>query len=117
MKLLMDTHTHSIASGHAYSTVDENLRWAAEKGLKLVALTDHAPAMKCTTSHAYFANLHVLPKELHGVRLLRGIELNIIDFDGTVDMGEKSFPDWTWALPACIAPVWHPAAEKKIRQP
>ena len=37
MKLRIDTHTHSIASGHAYSTVDENLRWAAEKGLEMVA--------------------------------------------------------------------------------
>ena len=45
MKRLMDIHTHAVASGHAYSTVDENLRWAAEQGLQLVALTDHAPAM------------------------------------------------------------------------
>lgn len=43
MKRLMDIHTHAVASGHAYSTVDENLRWAAEQGLQLVALTDHAP--------------------------------------------------------------------------
>ncbi|MBR6652678.1 MAG: PHP domain-containing protein, partial [Anaerotignum sp.] len=90
MKLKIDTHTHTLASGHAYSTVDENFRWAAEKGLELVALTDHAPGMKDTTGHAYFANLHVLPEKLHGVRLLRGIELNIMDFDGTVDMDEKT---------------------------
>lgn len=89
MKFLIDTHTHTIASGHAYSTVDENMRWAAEKGMQIVAVTDHAPGMKDTTGHAYFANLHVLPKELHGVRLLRGIELNIIDFDGDVDMDER----------------------------
>ena len=55
MKRLMDIHTHAVASGHAYSTVDENLRWAAEQGLQLVALTDHAPAMKDSTCHAYFA--------------------------------------------------------------
>ena len=59
MKRLMDIHTHAVASGHAYSTVDENLRWAAEQGLQLVALTDHAPAMKDTTCHAYFANLRL----------------------------------------------------------
>ena len=46
MNLKMDIHTHSVASGHAYSTVDENMRWAAEKGLELVALTDHAPGMR-----------------------------------------------------------------------
>ena len=51
MKILADTHTHTIASGHAYSTVDENARWAAEQGLRLLALTDHAPAMQNTTCH------------------------------------------------------------------
>lgn len=108
MKRLMDTHTHSIASGHAYSTVDENLRWAAQKGLEWVALTDHAPAMKDTTGHAYFANLHVLPKKLHGVHLLRGIELNILDFDGRIDMDEAILARLDLAIASlhmpCIAP-------------
>ena len=79
MKILADTHTHTIASGHAYSTVDENARWAAEQGLRLLALTDHAPAMQNTTCHAYFANLNVIPQELRGVRILRGVELNILE--------------------------------------
>ncbi|WMI82118.1 phosphatase [Anaerotignum sp. MB30-C6] len=90
MKILADTHTHSMASGHAYSTIQENIRAAAEKGLKLIALTDHAPAMQNTTSHAYFANLHVIPEELFGVRVLKGVELNIIDFEGTLDLDEQT---------------------------
>ena len=113
MKLRMDTHTHSIASGHAYSTVDENLRWAAEKGLELVALTDHAPGMKDTTGHAYFANLHVLPKELHGVRLLRGIELNIMDFDGKVDMDEKVLSRLDFAIASLHVPCIAPGSRKE----
>ena len=108
MNLKMDIHTHSVASGHAYSTVDENMRWAAEKGLELVALTDHAPGMKDTTGHAYFANLHVLPEKLHGVRLLKGIELNIMDFDGRVDMDERVLSRMDLAIASlhlpCIAP-------------
>ena len=86
----MDTHTHSIASGHAYSTISENAKWAAEQGLSAIALTDHAPAMPHTTGHAFFANLHVVPKELYGVRLFHGIELNILDYNGTVDMDNKT---------------------------
>ena len=113
MKLLMDTHTHSVASGHAYSTVDENLRWAAEKGLELVALTDHAPGMKGTTGHAYFANLHVLPKELHGVRLLRGIELNIMDFAGTVDMDEKVLSRLDLGIASLHMPCLAPGSRKE----
>ena len=113
MKFLIDTHTHCIASGHAYSTVDENMRFAAEKGLQMVALTDHAPAMKDTTGHAYFANLHVLPKELHGVRLLRGIELNIIDFDGDVDMDERVLSRLDLAIASLHVPCLAPGSKKQ----
>lgn len=113
MKLLMDTHTHSVASGHAYSTVDENLRWAAQKGLELVALTDHAPGMKDTTGHAYFANLHILPKELHGVRLLKGIELNIMDFDGKIDMDEKVLSRLDLGIASLHMPCIQPGSRKE----
>ncbi len=113
MKLLMDTHTHSIASGHAYSTVDENLRWAVEQGLEMVALTDHAPGMKDTTGHAYFANLHVLPEKLHGVRLLRGIELNIVDFDGKVDMDDKVLERLDLAIASLHVPCIKPGSRKE----
>ncbi len=113
MKLRMDSHTHSIASGHAYSTVDENLRWAAEQGLELVALTDHAPGMKDTTGHAYFANLHVLPEKLHGVRLLRGIELNIMDFDGKVDMDDAVLSRLDIAIASLHVPCIKPGSRKE----
>ena len=113
MKLRMDTHTHSVASGHAYSTVDENLRWAAAHGLELVALTDHAPGMKDTTGHAYFANLHVLPERLHGVRLLRGIELNIMDFEGNVDMDEKVLSRLDLGIASLHMPCIKPGSRKE----
>lgn len=113
MKFLMDTHTHSIASGHAYSTVDENMRWAAQKGLEMVALTDHAPGMKDTTGHAYFANLHVLPKELHGVKLLRGIELNIMDFDGKVDMDDRVLSRMDLCIASLHVPCIAPGSRKE----
>lgn len=113
MKILADTHTHSIASGHAYSTVDENMRWAAEKGLQLVALTDHAPAMKNTACHAYFANLHVLPDKLHGVRLLKGIELNILDFDGQVDMDETILSRMDLVIASLHMPCIFPGSRKE----
>ena len=113
MKLRMDIHTHSIASGHAYSTVDENMRWAAEQGLELVALTDHAPGMKDTTGHAYFANLHVLPEKLHGVRLLKGIELNIMDFEGNVDMDDKVLSRLDLAIASLHVPCIRPGSRKE----
>ena len=47
MRILMDLHTHTVASGHAYSTIMENAKAAAEKGLEGIAMTYHAPAMPC----------------------------------------------------------------------
>ena len=45
MKFVVDTHTHSVSSGHAYSTIQEMAAAAAEKGIEVMAVTDHGPAM------------------------------------------------------------------------
>lgn len=93
MKYELDTHTHTIVSGHAYSTILENIKWAEEKGLKLLATTDHGPAMPGGPHLFYFGNLKVLPREINGVMHLRGCEANIIDFYGNIDITEKLLKD------------------------
>ena len=40
MRSVLDSHAHTIASGHAYNTIYEMAQTAAEKGLELLALTD-----------------------------------------------------------------------------
>lgn len=86
MKLVIDTHMHTVASGHAYSTWEEMAHAASEKGLKMIAITDHSPKMPGSTHELYFYNLSVIPKEMFGVRILKGVELNILDADGTIDL-------------------------------
>ncbi len=108
MKILADIHTHSVASGHAYSTIDENFRFAAEKGLEMVALTEHGPAMAKTINHIYFANLSILPSVLHGVRLLKGIELNIISPDGTIDLEEEFLKKLDLSIASLHIPTFAP---------
>lgn len=39
--IIADLHTHTIFSGHAYSTVKENIDVARENGIKYLAITDH----------------------------------------------------------------------------
>ena len=91
MKLtpILDTHIHTLASGHAYSTIGECVREAAEKGLGMVAITDHSPGMEGTSTWGHFGNLHALPRRMHGVMLLRGVEVNIVDYNGKVDMSNS----------------------------
>ena len=40
---ILDLHTHTIMSGHAYSTMQEMIRSASEKDVKLLGITEHAP--------------------------------------------------------------------------
>lgn len=86
MKNILDSHTHTLASGHAYNTVYEMVRAAADKGLELLALTEHSMKMPGTCHEFYFMNLKVLPRTMCGIEVLFGVEANIMDYDGTLDM-------------------------------
>lgn len=86
MRTEIDTHTHTLVSGHAYNTIREMAQMAAQKKLRALALTEHAPEMPGSTNLYYFQNLKIVPRELYGVRLLFGAELNIMDEDGTLDL-------------------------------
>lgn len=88
MKLILDTHTHTIASGHAYSTIHDYIVVAKEKGLELVAFTDHGPAMPGGPNIFHLGNQRVIPRTIDGIEVLRGVEANIMDFDGNIDISE-----------------------------
>ena len=88
MKDILDVHTHTTASGHAYNTIWEMAVGAKEKGLQLLGITDHAPKMPGSSESIYFSNFKVLPRNIGEVMVLHGVELNITDFEGTVDLPE-----------------------------
>ncbi|MFP4662562.1 MAG: phosphatase [Halanaerobiales bacterium] len=88
MKLEADLHMHTIASGHAYSTITEMALAAAGKGLKIIAMTDHGPLLPGGPHEYHFGNIKVLPEYIHGVRVLKGVESNIIN-DGSLDLDEE----------------------------
>lgn len=108
MNLVVDTHTHTLASGHAYNTIDEMVKAASEKGIELLAITEHAPNMPGTCGTFYFHNLRVVPRKKNGVELLMGSELNIIDYEGNVDLDEYSLKGLDIAIASlhtpCITP-------------
>jgi len=89
MKNVIDVHTHTIASGHAYTTLLENAREAALKGIKVLGVSDHGPKMPGGPHIFYFGNLKVVPRDLFGIKILRGCEANIIDFEGNIDIPER----------------------------
>jgi putative hydrolase len=86
MKNYIDMHVHTVASEHAYSTVLENIQYAKQNGIKVIGLADHGTKMLDGPNEYFFANLDILPKYIDGVRLLKGIELNILDENGLIDL-------------------------------
>lgn len=86
MKIVADLHTHSVSSGHAYSTIQEMMVVAKLKQLEAMAITDHGPGMPGAPHIYYFGNMRVLPESIGGVRLFKGVEANIIDREGNLDV-------------------------------
>jgi putative hydrolase len=86
MKMEADLHTHTVASGHAFSTLKEMVEQAALVGLKMMAITDHGLNMPGGPHQYYFSQVIGLPGEICGVEVLKGVEANIIDMDGNIDM-------------------------------
>ncbi|HYE09475.1 MAG TPA: phosphatase [Patescibacteria group bacterium] len=89
MKLLVDTHCHTLASGHAYSTIKEMADYASQIGMKIIGMTDHGPSMPGGPHIYHFGNLRILPEYISGVRILKGVEANIMNFEGALDMPDK----------------------------
>jgi len=82
-----DLHVHTVASGHAFSTIGEITLAAAAKGIRAVGMTDHGPALPGGPHPYHFAALRFIPETLNGVRVLRGIEANILG-KGKLDLPE-----------------------------
>lgn len=77
LRLKADLHIHTIASGHGYCTYTENMQAAYEKGLELIAITDHGPQVPEGAHPWYFYNQKMTPSIYKGMRVLHGCEANV----------------------------------------
>ncbi len=89
MEILADLHNHTEASGHAYSSVEEIAREAKKKGLKYIGITDHGPELPGEPDLSHIENIKELPLNIHGVQILKGVEANIVDQEGNLDVPES----------------------------
>lgn len=113
-KFKSDLHTHSIVSGHAYTTFMENVEFCKKNGIKVLGTSEHGPSLPGSPHEWYFNNMRVIPRKIKGVTILRGCELNIVNEAGDVDPG---FEYYQKSLDYCIAsfhePVFMPKTEKE----
>ena len=113
MKIIADTHTHTIYSGDAFSTIIENLQAAKKKGLTHLCMTDHAHSVPRAAAPAYFTKLFLVPREYEGVLVLRGVEANIIDYDGTLDMPVSILDGLDWVIASLHTEVIQPLTKSE----
>ncbi|TMX46456.1 phosphatase [Vibrio sp. Hep-1b-8] len=113
MNIVVDSHTHTIASGHAYNTILENALESKNKGLKLLCTTDHAPEMPGAPHYWFFNNQRILPRFLHQVGILRGVEANTLNIAGDLDLPPSSYQHLDWVIASFHEPVYPPADHKQ----
>lgn len=106
---MIDTHVHSTASGHAYSTLEEIAKEAKIRGIEGFVLTDHAPAMPGGAHIYHFHNMRILPTEIHGVKFFKGAELNIISYNGEVDIDNELLNELEVVVASYHIPTLGPA--------
>ena len=83
-----DVHMHSLLSGHAFGTVRELAFEAAARQLKLIGVTEHGPGIPGTCDPILFRNFIDAPRNLYGVEMLYGSEVNVLN-TGTVDLDRR----------------------------
>lgn len=91
MRYPIDLHIHTSANPHAYSTLEENIRSAKEKGMKVIAITNHGPALQDSPHWWSLVNMRVIPEYVDGLRILKGVETNLIDDNGNFDINQRIY--------------------------
>ncbi|NLW41116.1 MAG: PHP domain-containing protein [Tissierellia bacterium] len=94
MRIIGDYHTHTIYS-HGKGTIRDNVEAAIKRGLKEIAICDHGPShylygMGKDKIYKMREEIDLLNQEYRdkGIKILLGVEANVIGFDGTIDVDD-----------------------------
>lgn len=107
MKFIVDTHTHTLVSGHAYNTIREMAEMAKEHGMEAIIFTEHAPMMPGTCALYYFTNMKILPRERFGINTFFGAEVNIMNESGEVDLPQNLLKEMDFVIASIHKPCYH----------
>lgn len=113
MDFLLDVHTHTLASGHAYNTITEMVQAAHDKNLKLYGITEHTMNMPGTCSELYFMNLRILPRTSGDMEVLFGAEANIINYKGSLDLPSPTIEQMDLVIASLHSPCITPGSKKE----
>ena len=108
--IAIDTHTHTVASGHFTTDTVRDLALAASAaGLQALAITDHGPAIMNSAKAGYFRSLLLGTRERYGVKLFFGAEVNVMDASGRVDLDAETMVKLDFCIASLHVPCCKPA--------
>ncbi len=111
MKIYMDLHTHTVASGHGYSTLAENIEEGKKQGLAFLGLSEHGPALPGGPHIFFFHNYRCIPRKYGDLELLCGAEANIMDYGGRLDLEEDTLKRLDYVIASMHVPCVVPGSE------
>ena len=85
---IVDTHAHTNMSRHAHSTLEQYLQQAKKMGIPAFSITEHGPATGDGATSEKISKFLDLPPVLDGIRVFKGSELNIMNYDGELDISD-----------------------------
>ncbi len=106
----MDLHTHTIASGHGYSTLKENIEAAKKRGLQVYGLSEHGPAIPGGPHPFFFHNYRVIPRTDEELVVMCGIEANIMDMEGNLDLDSTYLEKMDYVIASMHVPCLTPGS-------
>ncbi len=98
MNIAADLHCHTSASTHAFSSLNEMVGAAKKKGLSAIAITDHGIGMPDSPHIWHFGAMLDLPKMMDGLVFIPGVEANIMNYNGTIDMPLQYLNRIPWVI-------------------
>lgn len=116
MNFVLDTHTHTLASGHAKNTIREMAATAAQRGIRLLGITEHGPKSPGVCKEYYFNSLKLASRNVCGVELLLGAELNILDTSGQVDLPDQTLRELDLNIASLHTPCITPGSRQENTQ-
>ncbi len=84
--LSVDFHCHTLFSKCGLHTIVEMLTEAKARKLSALAITDHGPFLKGGPPTTFFDRLS---DPVDGIRMLKGLESNVVDDSGAIDFPQQ----------------------------
>lgn len=99
INIVADMSVHTIADASGLSTITENAEIAKARGMRCIAITDHATGIAGAPAQRYFSSIGKYgPQSIGGVDILYGIEMHMMglrELDLDKDAGNIMDTDWT----------------------